>query len=73
MRAAADSESATLGKLTDATMNAAFCGVTPMVRLGDLAAGPDAFADGPFGSNLKGDHYTDQGARGDSLGQHRPR
>jgi type I restriction enzyme S subunit len=49
-------------------MNAAFCGVTPMVRLGDLAAGPDAFADGPFGSNLKGDHYTDQGARVIRLG-----
>jgi len=33
------------------------------VRLCDLAANDDAFADGPFGSNLKTEHYTDTGAR----------
>lgn len=33
------------------------------VRLGDLANADDAFADGPFGSNLKTEHYTATGVR----------
>ncbi len=34
-----------------------------LTRLGDLAASEDAFTDGPFGSNLKTDHYVRHGAR----------
>ena len=33
------------------------------VRLGDLAEDEEAFADGPFGSNLKTEHYSSEGAR----------
>ena len=33
------------------------------VSLGDLSSGPEAFADGPFGSNLKTEHYVSAGAR----------
>lgn len=33
------------------------------IRLGALTSEPDAFADGPFGSNLKTEHYTFAGAR----------
>ncbi len=33
------------------------------VRLGDLSSSNDAFADGPFGSNLKTEHYVPSGAR----------
>lgn len=33
------------------------------VSLGELAPQPDAFVDGPFGSNLKTEHYTAAGAR----------
>lgn len=32
-------------------------------RLGDLAEDDEAFADGPFGSNLKTEHYSSKGAR----------
>lgn len=32
----------------------------PMMRVGGLA---EKFSDGPFGSNLKSDHYVDQGVR----------
>lgn len=34
-----------------------------IVTLEQLAAGPDAMTDGPFGSNLKTSHYTDAGPR----------
>src|ERR1700674_762104 len=33
------------------------------VRLAELAKNGEAFADGPFGSNLKTDHYSSEGAR----------
>ena len=33
------------------------------VSLGDLAPQSDAFVDGPFGSNLKTEHYTASGVR----------
>ena len=33
------------------------------VSLGELASQPNAFVDGPFGSNLKTEHYTAVGAR----------
>jgi type I restriction enzyme, S subunit len=33
------------------------------VRLGELAKDDEAFADGPFGSNLKTEHYSREGAR----------
>ena len=35
----------------------------PKKRLGDLATSDDAFCDGPFGSNLKSEHYASSGAR----------
>jgi type I restriction enzyme S subunit len=35
----------------------------PCVRLGDLSRREDAFADGPFGSNLKTEHYSAEGVR----------
>ena len=33
------------------------------MRLSGLSSDPDAFADGPFGSNLKTEHYVSAGAR----------
>lgn len=33
------------------------------VRLGDLSSDTEAFADGPFGSHLKTEHYSSSGAR----------
>lgn len=35
----------------------------PLIRLTDVGKDDDAFADGPFGSNLKTEHYTSSGAR----------
>lgn len=37
-------------------------------RLGDVIAEPGAITDGPFGSNLKGDHYQPDGVRVIRLG-----
>lgn len=37
-------------------------------RLGDVIAEPGAITDGPFGSNLKGDHYHPDGVRVIRLG-----
>lgn len=33
------------------------------MKLGELSSDPDAFADGPFGSRLKTEHYASAGAR----------
>lgn len=35
----------------------------PLVKLGELSSDESAFADGPFGSNLKTEHYRPSGAR----------
>lgn len=68
MCAACEDAAELLCSLGDSMLGRAFETVSEFVRLADLADCPDAFADGPFGSNLKTDHYSDSGARVIRLG-----
>jgi type I restriction enzyme S subunit len=66
-RAAAEARLEAAKALPAAYLRAVFSGPEaqrwPRRRLEELSSSDDGFADGPFGSNLKTEHYTKTGAR----------
>jgi type I restriction enzyme S subunit len=62
-RAAAEARLEAARALTDSIVEQAFAHHDRTRRLGDLGDGRDSFADGPFGSHLKTEHYAVAGAR----------
>ena len=66
-RAAAKARLEAAGEVVETQLRDAFDGSEmkhwPRAALEDLAGGPDAFADGPFGSHLKTEHYRPSGVR----------
>jgi type I restriction enzyme S subunit len=66
-RASAEAQLQAAGALPAAHLSAVFSSPEaqrwPRKRLGEIGSDDGCFADGPFGSNLKTEHYTTSGAR----------